>query len=732
MSKKPPKYMLGARRFGQTLGGLSLVLAAGCVGSEPPEKNRGGSEDVEAASASNTATGRGKPIFTPAGNDEQRALAGSISRAHLAANLDRLSLETEDEVEIKRVRIDEISLAHTRIQQKFKGVPVFEGEAIVHLHPDGSLNDVTDGFVKRVNRSLTVLPSVDEKQAVAIALGRYVCATCLTATPEVRLLVMRHEGQDHLAYRVDLRRLDQTHDTAMPVLFIDAHSGEEITRYDNLQTAQGTSLYNGTVTISTSLASGQYYTEDLTRKVGTFTYNGGTSTAYRVADPDDVWSGVDQRVVVDAHFGAERVFDYYKTVHGRSGIDGAGGPVAYTAANGGAGVISSVVRYSSKYNNAFWDGSKMTYGDGDGTTFSPLVSLDIAAHEMAHGVTQYEANLTYQNESGALNESWSDVFGALVERYVYGESEGTWKIGEDCYTPTTSGDALRYMDAPHNGGNYGYTTNDDPDHYSERYTGTEDNGGVHINSGIPNHAFYLLAKGGTHHLSGVVVPGIGADDAGRIWYKALADYMTSGTNFAGARAATQSAAGVLFGASSTQVTATQKAWCAVGVGECPGASPPPVEGGTNLLKNGTFEASVSPWVQTGTGSGYTNSGSYAQSGTGYPFFGNAVSVSGSLHQPITIPSGASPTLTFHLNVTSSETTTTMQYDKLFVELRHTSGTLLKTLATYSNLNKAAAGSYTQKSLSLAGYGGQTVRVQFRTTHDSSAITTFRVDSAEVK
>lgn len=727
MSKKQPNSMLGARRFGKTLGGLSLVLAAGCAVSEMPEESLP-AEGMEEAAAQGS-----RPVFTPAGNADQRTLAEAISRAHIAVNLETLGLDGEDDIAVKRVRIDELSLAHTRIQQKFKGLPVFEGEAIVHLDRNGNLSDVTDGFVKRIRRDLSVSPTLTEEQAIRAALDGYVCESCLTAAPEVDLLVMRHGGEDHLAYRVQLRRIDNTRDTAMPVIFVDAHSGEEIHRYDNLQTAQGTSLYSGTVTIGTSSSGGKYYPEDLTRKVGTFSYANGTSTVYRVSDTDDVWNGSDQRIVVDAHFGASMVYDYYKTVHGRNGIDGAGGPVAYAAANGGAGLISSVVRYSTSYNNAFWDGSKMTYGDGDGTTFAPLVSLDIAAHEMTHGVTQYEANLTYQNESGALNESWSDVFGALVERYVYGESADTWKIGEDCYTPGTTGDALRYMDNPHNATNNGFTSNDDPDHYSERYTGTEDNGGVHINSGIPNHAFYLLAKGGTHHLSGVKVTGIGADDAGKIWYKALADYMTSSTNFAGARQATLSAASALFGASSAQYTSTQTAWCAVGVGECPGSSGGGSGGGgTNLLTNGTFESSVSPWVLSGTGALYTNNGNYPHSGTGYPYFGNAVSVSGSMYQQIAIPTGASPTLTFYLNVTSAETTTTTQYDQLFVELRNTSGTLLKTLATYSNLNKGAAGAYVQKSLSLAGYGGQTVRVQFRTTNDSLDITTFRVDTAEVK
>ncbi|MRG97873.1 M4 family metallopeptidase [Polyangium spumosum] len=696
-----------------------LLLCAGCAASEAP------AEEEAAANA-------GKPVFTPGGDAAERALAEAISRAHIAVNAEVLGLESAEDFEVRRVRIDELSLAHTRIQQTFKGVPVFEGEAIVHLDPNGDLHRVTDGLVKHIRRGLSVKPTLSEEQAIRAALARYACASCITAAPEADLLVMRREGEDYLAYRVKLRRIDDTRGTAMPVIFIDAHSGEEIHRYDNLQTAQGTTLYSGTVTIGTSLASGRYYTEDLTRRVGTFTYNNGTSTAYRIADTDDVWNATSQRVAIDAHFGAAMVFDYFKDVHGRNGIDGAGGPVVYGAASGGAGLISSVVQYGSAYNNAFWDGTKMVYGDGDGATFSPLVSLDIAAHEMAHGVTEYEANLTYENESGALNESWSDVFGALVERHVFGESADTWRIGEDCYTPGAAGDALRYLDDPHLAGDGGYTSDDDPDHYSERYTGTEDNGGVHINSGIPNHAFYLLAKGGTHHLSGVTVTGIGADDAGRIWYKALVDYMTSNTNFAGARQATLSAAGAIFGASSAQYVSTQRAWCAVGVGECPGAGGGGGGGGTNLLTNGAFEGSVSPWVASGAGALYVSNGNFPHAGTGYAYLGYANSVSGSMYQQITIPAGASPTLEFHLNVSSSETTATQQYDKLYVELRSTSGALLKTLATYSNLNKAAAGAYTQKSLSLAGYGGQTVRVQFRATTDISAITTFRVDSAEVK
>jgi hypothetical protein len=150
------------------------------------------------------------------------------------------------------------------------------------------------------------------------------------------------------------------------------------------------------------------------------------------------------------------------------------------------------------------------------------------------------------------------------------------------------------------------------------------------------------------------------------------------------------------------------------------------------LTNGGFEGTLSPWVNSGSGAFYTSNGNYPQAGTGYVYFGVNNSVSGQSYQQVTIPSTATGTLTFWLNVTSSETTTTTQYDRLFVEVRNTSGTLLTTLATYSNLNKGTAGSYTQRTLDVSAYRGQTVRIQFRATTDSSLATTFRVDSASLK
>jgi Zn-dependent metalloprotease len=584
-------------------------------------------------------------------------------------------------------------------------------------------------------------PNLSKEDAVSAVIGNYSGRAKMTDDAKVDMWIFRAADRDHLVYRIATARLDGTKDTAAPVVFIDAQTGEKVFEYNNLQTATGNSLYSGTVTLNTSSVGATFYLEDTTKKIGTFNMNstgnentgtGGTQSRY--TDTDDVWDTTIQRAGVDAQYGAVKTFDYYQAIHGRNGIDGLGGPGTTTSAATGAAMIVSRVHFGSSgaYNNAFWFNNQMTYGDGNGTTFSPLVTLDVAGHEMTHGVTEKTANLTYANESGALNEGMSDIFGAMVERYSRGgvTDSDTWKIGEQCYTPGTAGDALRYMANTHGSGTQ--TTGGDPDHYTERYTGTADSGGVHTNSGILNKAFYLSSEGGTHHLSGVTTTGMGATDAEKIYYRGLSVYMTSGTNFAAARTALLNAATDLFGATSTQYNTIATAWCAIGVGACPGGATPtptptPVPG-TNLLVNGGFETSISPWINSGTGVSYTASGTLGRTGTGYISMGLANSVTGTSYQTVAIPTAATGTLSFWVNTTSAETTTTTQYDKLFVEVRNTSGTLLTTLATYSNLNKAPAG-YQQKSLNVAAYKGQTVRIQFRSTMDSSLITTFRVDDA---
>lgn len=683
------------------------------------------------------------------GTPDELENAKQISLAILRDRAAQRAIGNVDEYVVQRVELDSVKMAHTHVRQAIDGVPVWESEAIVHLKQNGDLSDITDDLKENV--AVNTKTNLTPGDAILNAKRYYTPgARFLTEAPTTDLWIFRAEDRDHLVYRVQLARLDGSVNTSAPVMFIDAHTGEKVYEYDNLQTGTGSSLYSGTVTVNTSQSGATFYLEDNTRRMGTFNMNstgnettGSGGTQSRYTDTDDNWNATIQRAGVDAHFGAAKTFDFYQLILGRNGIDGNFGPGTTTAAVGGGTLVASRVHFGSSgaYNNAFWFNNQMSYGDGDGSTFTPLTTVDICGHEMTHGVTERTANMTYAKESGALNESWSDCMGSMVELYSRGfgaPTSDTWKIGEQAYTPGTSGDALRYMDNPPAAG--------DPDHYSERlYPGTctpsslNDQCGVHTNSSISNKAFYLIVNGGTHPQTNVTVAGVGPTDGSKIWYLALTSYMNSSTNFAGARTATISAATALFGAASAQVTSVTNGWCAVGVGSCASGTPTPTPTatptpppGTELLVNGGFEGSVSPWVSSGTGAFYVNPGNYPHGGTGYIYFGVNNSVSGQSYQTVSIPTSATGTLTFWLNVTSSETTTTTQYDKLFIEVRNTSGTLLATLATYSNLNKGTAGVYSQKSLNMAAYKGQTVRVQFRSTTDISLTSTFRVDDASLK
>ncbi|HSP76918.1 MAG TPA: M4 family metallopeptidase, partial [Myxococcaceae bacterium] len=245
--------------------------------------------------------------------------------------------------------------------------------------------------------------------------------------------------------------------------------------------------------------------------------------------------------------------------------------------------LTSTVHYSSNYVNAFWNGSQMVYGDADGTTAGPLgESLDVTVHELTHAVTSSESNLTYSYESGALNEGMSDIFSAYCEAWTksWNTDAAVYMIGDDIWTPATPGDALRYMANPtQDGSSY--------DYYPERYTGSSDNGGVHWNSGIANLAFYLLSEGGTHPRGKTTtqVAGIGIQKAGKIFYEANANCMTSSSNFAAAKTCTEQKAQQFYGA--TELAAVTAAWEAVGVGV---ATPPPT---TTVLSNGVPVSNIS-------------------------------------------------------------------------------------------------------------------------------------------
>ncbi|MFD7918164.1 M4 family metallopeptidase [Streptomyces sp. NPDC059740] len=249
-----------------------------------------------------------------------------------------------------------------------------------------------------------------------------------------------------------------------------------------------------------------------------------------------------------AQAGLGATFDLYLKVYGRHSIDNHGLP------------LDGVVHYGQKYDNAFWDGKRMVFGDGDGELFLDFtIPVDVIGHELTHGVTQYTANLDYQGQSGALNESVSDVFGSLIKQYALGQSvaEADWLIGSGLLGPDVQGKALRSMKAP------GTAYDDDklgkdpqPATMDGFVRTTDDNGGVHVNSGIPNHAFYLAAK---------ALGGNAWERAGQVWYDVLTGgKLASNAQFADFAKLTVAAARARFG-DGDAAQAVAKAWNGVGV-----------------------------------------------------------------------------------------------------------------------------------------------------------------------
>jgi Zn-dependent metalloprotease len=250
----------------------------------------------------------------------------------------------------------------------------------------------------------------------------------------------------------------------------------------------------------------------------------------------------------EAYDGAGATWDLFFDVFGRNSIDGKGMR------------LDSSVHYGVDYDNAFWDGAQMVYGDGDRELFERFtISLDVIGHELTHGVTDHSAGLEYHDQPGALNESMSDVFGSLVKQRGRRQTaaQADWIIGEGLFTPRVRGVGLRSLKAPGSAYADPVLGNDpQPAHMSNYDRSPEDNGGVHVNSGIPNHAFYLAA---------VAIGGFAWEKAGRIWYDALTQRLVPGSDFAAAASATQASAASLYGSGSADEKAVRDAWAQVGV-----------------------------------------------------------------------------------------------------------------------------------------------------------------------
>ncbi|MFJ9818344.1 M4 family metallopeptidase [Streptomyces sp. NPDC101151] len=540
---------------------------------------RGSRRLVTAGIAATTATMLAAALSPAAHADGRptRATAVENAASALLAQAAKLGLTAAEDTSVRDVIVDKDGTQHVRYDRTYHQLPVLGGDFVVHLAKDGAYRSADRATRNPISLS-SIIPKVSGPRAADLAVNALRAANLGEALKRVKakpeLIVDALHGAPKLAWRTNAVGQDSLGNPVARTVLTDARTGAQIDAWDSIETAtgDGKSLYSGTVPLETTQSGSSYQLKDPTRG-NTYTGDAENKTdlcifgicfvrapATLFTDADNHWgtgSTADRSsAAVDAQYGTNETWDYYKNVHGRSGIAG-DGKGSYNR-----------VHYGSNYNNAFWDDSCfcMTYGDGDGTTFGPLVALDVAGHEMSHGVTSKTAALTYSGESGGLNEATSDILGTMVEWYASNASDpGDYLIGEEIVRSGFGKPALRFMDKPSKDGNS-----------ADYWSSSVGNLDVHYSSGVANHFAYLLAEGsGAKTINGVsydsptsngsTVTGIGRDKLGKIWYRALTVYMTSSTNYKAARTATLSAAKDLYGAGSTEYNAVAAAWSAVNV-----------------------------------------------------------------------------------------------------------------------------------------------------------------------
>lgn len=461
--------------------------------------------------------------------------------------------------EARAVVLDANGAQHVRFARRFQGLRVIGGDLVVHSNRNGAFLNVS--------QTLSRSPGVDTRPRVAAgaaidAAGAAHPGYASSATPE--LVVYARSEPARLAWDVELsgERSDGT--PSRLHVIVDASVARVLDTWDDIQTAPavgtGQSLFDGTVSVDTVTARGGFRLTDSTRGNSSTLdmMNRGFGKGKAYIDADNVWGDGStanrQTVAVDAHYGGATTWDYYLGVFGRNGI-----------ADDGVGA-NSRVHYKRNYANAFWDDGCfcMTYGDGNASIL-PLVALDVAGHEMSHGVTSRSAGLIYSGESGGLNEATSDIFGSMVEFYANNPNDpGDYLIGEKLFASGNS--FIRSMIRPSADGAS-----------ADCWYAGVGNLDVHYSSGVANHFYYLLAEGTTGgnpsptclasdtrvaHGIGTLA-GIGRDKAQQIWYRTLTVYLNSSSKYADARSASIQAADDLFGAGSPESIAVGAAWTAV-------------------------------------------------------------------------------------------------------------------------------------------------------------------------
>ncbi len=675
------------------LAPVTLTAPAVAAGQDSPGR-------PDAGGSATATEHRPDPGFGPAARER------AIKRAEARRDRTRRELRLGDHegLVVKDVVRDVDGVEHVRYERTYAGLPVIGGDLVVH---DGAGRQLE--HVEWDTRRPITVPGT--RARIPAPKG-----------DDARKVVYARDHAPVLAWQTTVRDTTAAGDPVEDLVYTDARTGEQLGREPLVKRADGTghAQWSGTVTLKTTLSGSTYQLNDTTRG-GHRTYDANnstsqTSTGTLFTDSDNVWGNGStssrQTAAVDAHYGAAVTWDLYRDLFGRTGIRG-DGAAAY-----------SKVHYGNNYENAFWYDPCfcMTYGDG-GSTLNALTSLDVAGHEMSHGLTSSTAGLSYSGDAGGLNESTSDVMGTMVEfKAANANDPGDYYIGEKIYK--SSGGYLRRMDNPSADGSS-----------VSCWTSSTKNLDPHYSSGVGNHAFYLMAEGtgsktigGLPHSSstcnGTSVTGIGRDAAARIWYRALSVYMTSSTTYPQAATDMVKAAKDLYGSSSSQCVSTLAAWKGVdtSTAETCGASTPPPSG-DNLLQNPGFESGPTGWTAS-SGAITSSSGGAAHSGSWYAWLdGYGSSHTDYVQQSVAIPAASSATLGFSLYVATDETTRSSAYDTLRVQV--VSGGSTYTLATYSNLDESSG--YVDRSVDLSAFTGKTVTVKFLGVEDYSLATSFLVD-----
>ncbi|MFD8145050.1 M4 family metallopeptidase [Streptomyces sp. NPDC059708] len=541
---------------------LTVGVQAGSASAQP-----GGSAGTAAAKGQPRNPGALPAQLTPS----QRAELIAKAQSTTAATAKELGLSPQEKLLVHDVVKDQDGTTHTRYERTYEGLPVLGGDLVV----DRSAADKTQNVTKANQAQLAGVSTTAPADAPAAASVKALDAAKAVGSKAdktdaaPRKIVWMAKGVPTLAYETVVGGLQDDGTPNQLHVITDAKTGAKLHQWQGIETGVGNTHYSGQVTLGSS-QSGSTFTLNDTGRGGHKTYNlnhGTSGTGSLFSQTNDTWgNGANSNAATagaDAAYGAGVTWDFYKNVFGRSGIRG-DGVAAY-----------SRVHYGNAYVNAFWDDGCfcMTYGDGTGNN-DPLTSLDVAGHEMTHGVTAATAGLEYSSESGGLNEATSDIMGTSVEFYANNPSDpGDYLIGEKIDI-NGDGTPLRYMDKPSKDGGS-----------ADAWYAGVGNLDVHYSSGPANHWFYLASEGsGAKTINGVnydsptsdglPVTGIGRDKAQLIWYKALTTKFNSSTDYAGARAGTIAAATELYGAGSAEVNAITDAWAAINVGARSGGGNP--------------------------------------------------------------------------------------------------------------------------------------------------------------